>query len=281
MTDVTAIVPSFLDDMDDLPTDLPSVQMEPGRLSWLHGETAGKIKAPGVFFGRDTAFVEPPSAPWELDERYLESDGPGYSVPVLRLAFIGERSQWFIPGEAKNDPITWIPNGQRSPDGTKVKKLIEYMVLIDGMADPMVLSVSGFYKSKPFEDLLRGYERGALAQLMRQKKRNFPRWAFWLTIGGKVDTAGKPILEKAKDASGEEFGSDVTPPTLLAAPALVDKATFMRAIDVWNLYNSLGWFKHQRLPRGVAEASYTISAVPQLPPGKNVPQQITEDELVL
>lgn len=270
----TALVPSFLDADYELPDDLPSIQLDPPRLNWHHGVDAGKIKTPGVFFARDTAFTEAPPAPWETDDRFVDTDGPGYSAPRLSLAFVGERSQWFVPGAAKSDPAIWIPNGQRAPEGVKVKKNIEYLVLIAGLPDVMVLSVSGMYKSKPFEDLLRGYERGALAQLIRQKHRSYPRWAFWLTIGGKVDAKGQPLIEQAKDASGEEFGSGVTPPALLTAPQLVDRDTFDRAIESWNLYSSLGWFKYQRLPRGTTEAQYTISAPPALPPGRNVPQPI-------
>lgn len=277
-TDTTALVPSFLDDMD-IPDDLPGVQIEPARLNWYHGVDAGKLKTPGVFFGRDTAFTEPPPPPWEVDDRYIETDGPGYSAPRLRLAFIGERSQWFIPGE-KNEPKTWLPNGTRAPEGTKVKKNIEYLVLVDGLPDVMVLSVSGFYKSRPFEQILQAYERGALAQLIRATKRRLPQWSHWLTIGGKVDQRGQPLIEKAKDSAGEEHGSDVTPPALLAAPVLVDKATFQACIDAWNLYNSLGWFKYQRLPQNAIETTYTITNTPQLAPGgRNVPQPLEDGEI--
>lgn len=277
-TDTTAIVPSFLDDDYEIPADLPSIQLDPPRLNWYHGQIAGKIKAPGVFFARDTAFTEAPEAPWEEDDRYAETDGGGYSTPRLSLAFIGERSQWFVPGATRSDPAIWIPNGQRSPEGAKVKKNIEYLVLVDGLPDVMVLSVSGMYKSRPFEDLLRAYERGALAQLIRKQRRSLPRWAFWLTIAGKVDAKGQPIIEAAKDATGEEYGSGVTPPTLADAPRLVDKATFTRGVETWNLYNALGWFTYQRLPRGVSEASYTIADTRALPPSRNVPQPIGEEE---
>lgn len=279
-TEETAIVRSFLDDEYAIPDDLPGVQLEPGRLNWYHGVDAGRVKTPGVFFGRDTAFTEPPPPPWEVDERYAETDGVGFSAPMLRLAFIGERSQWFIPGETRSDPATWLPNGVMAPEGVKVKKLIEYLVLVDGLADPMVLSVSGYYKSRPIEQILRVYERGALAQLMRKHKRQFPRWAHWLTIGGKTDPKGQPIIEKAFDAEGTEHGSDVTPPALLAAPELVSKATFEQAIDTWNLYNSLGWFKAQRLPRNVTDApAFIVSSDHRaLPAGRNVPQEIDPND---
>jgi hypothetical protein len=48
-----------------------------------------------------------------------------------------------------------------------------------------------------------------------------------------------------------------------------------QGIDVWNLYNSLGWFKYQRTPQGTTEADYTVTTVPQLAAPRNVPQPIT------
>lgn len=273
-TDTTAIVPSYLDQIE-LPDDLPEMRIEPGRLNWHHGKDAGKVKVPGVFFGRDTAFAEPPPAPWESDDRFLDDDGPGFSVERLRLAFIGERSQWFIPGAKANDPIVWLRDGERVPEGTKIKKQVEHLVLVDGLPDVMMLSVSGYYKSRPIDDILRAYERGALALEIRRRKRRLPRWTHWLTIGGRVDAQGKPILIKATDAKGDEHGSDVTPPALLNTEP-IEEADFLRAIEAWNLYNSLGWFKYRRLPQGTVEASYTVESRPQLPAGKNIPQPLTE-----
>jgi len=277
--DSTALARSFLDDDSIDLEGLPAVTMEPARLYYYHGVDAGKIKTPGVFFGHATAFTEGLPEPWEADDRYFETDGPGYSAPRLRIAVIGQRDQWFVPGENTGDKITWIPNGQRSPEGVKAKKNVEYLILVDGLPDPMVLSVSGAFKSKPMEDIMRAYERGALAQLMRQKKRAFPRWAFWLTVGGKVDSAGRPVLEKAQDAQGNEYGSIVTPPALLAAPELVDAATMRKGIETWNLYNSLGWFKFQRTNAAVQEAEYTVDEVRQLPAGRNVPQPVEDGDL--
>jgi hypothetical protein len=101
---------------------MPSVNLEPGRLNWYHGVDAGKVKTPGVFFGKETAFTEIPPAPWEFDERFIDEDGPGYSAPRLRIAILGWRDQWFIPGETKNDKIQWLPAGSRAPQGTKRQK---------------------------------------------------------------------------------------------------------------------------------------------------------------
>lgn len=270
-----ALTRTAMDVLDAYTGEMPTINLDPAKLNWHHGAIAGAIKVPGVFYGVETAFIEPPHAPWVADERFLDTDGLGYSAPVLRLAFIGQRDQWFIPGATgtKEKPI-WLPNGSRAPEGVNVKKQIDYLVLVDGLNDPMVLSVSGQNKSRPIEDILRAYERGALSQLIRQRKKATPRWAHWLTIGGRVDPNGKPIIEKAKNAAGEEFGSEVTPPILRAAPILIDADRMTQGIETWNLYNSLGWFKFQRTNQGD-----TVETMPQLTSGRNVPQPISAADL--
>lgn len=278
-TEPTTLAPTALDILGELPLDMPGITLEPGRINWYHGVDAGKVKTPGVFFGKETAFTALPGAPWESDDRHLDEDGPGFSTPRARIAILGWRDQWFIPGETRKDKAEWLPTGARAPEGMKVKKLIEYLILVDGLTDPMVLSVSGFYKSRPFEDIIRNYERGTLAQLMRQKKRSLPRWVCWLTIGGKTDPKGNPIYEKAKDSADVVHGSDVTPPALLAPAELVSADVMRQGIDTWNLYNTLGWFKYQRTPRDTTEAEYTVSTMPQLPAGRNVPQPVTAGDV--
>lgn len=274
-TEQTAIAPSYLDTIE-LPDELPPIQLDPPKLNWYHGVDAGKFKTPGVFYGKQTMFADVPPAPWEVDERYADQGEMGFSAALLRIAFIGWREQWFIPGETDEDVAVWLRDGERAPEGTRIKKQIDYLVLIDGLPDAMVLSVSGFYKSRPIENILRDYERGALAQEIRRRRRQLPRWTHWLTIGSKVDAQGKPIVESAKDATGKEYGSNVTPPTLRATPELLSETDFLRAIDAWNLCNSLGWFKYRRLPAGTVEASYTVSERPALPAGRNVPQPIED-----
>ena len=267
------IIPSFLDEIDQLPEVIPGAgNLEPGRLSWYHGVDAGKIKTPGVFFARETAFVElPPAEQWEVDDRYADKGEAGFAALKLRLAFIHNRSQWFIPGERDNDPPTWIEGYQ---DGAK--KLTEYLVLIDGIADPMVLSVSGKYKATPIADILSAYRRGALAQAMRKIRRTLPVWSFWLTIGGKIDANGKPVYEEAKDGQGVAQGSKVTPPTLLAAPQPVTRETLLYGAEVWEQYQE--WSRYRRTER--AEAAYlpAPSQAPQLTSGKNVPELIEEGD---
>ena len=261
-------LPTFLDEIDKLPDVIPgAANLEPGRLSWYHGVDAGKVKTPGVFFGRDTAFVDlPPADQWEIDDRYADKGELGYAASRLRLAFIHNRSQWFIPGERDGDMPTWITGYQEG-----AKKLQEYLVLVDGIAEPMVLSVSGKYKAGPIADLLSAYRRGALAQAMRKIKRTLPAWAFWLTIGGKSDANGKPVYEKALDGAGVAQGSLVTPPILLAPPQAVTRDVLLYGAEVWEQYQE--WSKYRRTDRSEAPMP-----VPQLTAGRNVPEPIEDGE---
>lgn len=269
----TAIERSWMEAPDELPAEIPgAANLEPGRLAWLHGANQSGVRTSGVFYGRDTAFAEPPTAPWVLDERYIDQDEIGYSAPELRIAFIGSRSQWFRSGEDRSKPPEWLPAYVKE-DG--VKLLTEYLILIDGLYDPMVLSVSGLYKSQPIADILSNYRRGALAQAMRKVKRTLPPWAFWLPIANKRTSDGKTVYIKATDADGKEYGSVVTPPALAAAPVPVTLGILNYGSELWQQYQE--WFKFKRLPRGTEDGHY--EEVKQLPAGKNVPEQIEEGEI--
>jgi hypothetical protein len=263
---------TFLDNLDQLPDEIPGAQhLDPGRLSWLHGTNAAGAKTPGVFYAKDTAFIEPPDAPWIPDARYEDQSETGYSAPVLRIAILGERSQWFLPGQDRGDLPEWIQGYQPG-----AKKLTEYLVAVEGIADPMVLSVSGKYKAGPFAKIISDYRRGALAQAMRRVKRTLPLWSFWLEIGGRKDAAGKPLYEKAMDGDGKEYGSIVTVPVLLAPPIPRTASELVEGGALWSSYGD--WLKYKRLPQGTTEAAYVVSAPPALPPGRNVPQLIEDVE---
>lgn len=263
----TELARTFIDDIDQLPAEIPgAATLEPGRLSWLHGAT-GQVKTPGVFYAKDTAFVEPPSAPWVLDERYTDQGEVGYSAPELRIAFIANRSQWFLPGQDRGDLPEWLSAYQ---DGAK--KLTEYLIQIDGIYEPMVLSVSGKYKAGPIAEILSNYRRGALAQAMRKVKRTLPAWSFWLPIANKR-TDGKTAYLKAADADGKEYGSVVTPPALVSAPIARTAQELIEGGHVWEEYRD--WARYTRTAQGVSEGSYTVENRPALP----APQPVEEGEL--
>jgi hypothetical protein len=265
---------TFSQALDELPDEIPGAgNLDPGRISWLHGTNQAGAKAPGVFYGKDTAFTEPPTAPWAVDNRYEDQGEFGYSATELRIAILGWRDQWFLPGEDRGDLPTWLPTYEAG-----AKKLTEYLIMVDGLLDPMVLSVSGKYKAGPFAKIFSDYRRGSLAQAMRKIKRTLPPWSHWLTVAGKRDAGGKPIYEKAMDGDGKEYGSIVTPPVLVAPPIEVTIETLKEGIFLYQQYQNAGWFNYRRTPRDVVEG-HVVSSAPQLPPGRNVPQQIEEGDV--
>lgn len=276
--ETTTLARTFIDDLDQLPAEIPgAANLEPGRLSWLHGVNAGTVKTPGVFFGKNTAFTDSPDEPWAADERYAEKGEFGYSAPELRIAFIGWRDQWFRPGADRGDLPTWLPGYEEG-----AKKLTEYLIRVAGLADPMVLSVSGKYKAGPIADIVSSYKRGALTQAMRKYKRTLPLWSFWLPVANKRGADLKTVYIKAQDGSGKEYGSVVTPPSLAGLPQPRTAAEILDDAALWTEYREMGWFDYKRLPQSTVEASYVVtSAPPQLPPGRNVPVPVTEGEIDL
>lgn len=271
-TENTEIVRTFYDELDQLPPEIPgAATLEPGRINWYHGVRQAKL--PGVFYARDTAFTDTPPAPWVLDERYSDAGELGYCAPQLNIAFLGWREQWFRPGENRGDQATWLPTYD---DGAK--KLTEYLIRVHGLDDVMVLSVSGLYKAKPIIDLVSAFRRGALTQAMRKIKRTLPLWSFWLPIASRTKD-GKVEYLDAKDTDGKEYGSVVTPAALAGAPIPRSVAEIMADAAIWQEFRDAGWFDYKRLPRDVTEATYTVSnGHPQLPPGKNVPVPVGDDE---
>lgn len=275
-TETTELARTFIDDLDQLPAEIPgAATLEPGRLSWLHGVNAGTVKTPGVFFGKDTAFTDVPGEPWTTDDRYAEKGEFGYSAPELRIAVIGWREQWFLSGDQPGDPAKeWLLAYQ---DGAK--KLTEYLIRVQGLDDPMVLSVSGKYKAGPIADIVSGYKRGALTQAMRRYRRTLPLWAFWLPVANKRGADGKTIYIKAQDGSGKEYGSVVTPPGLAGLPQARTAKEILGDAALWQEYREAGWFDFKRLPQNTTEASYVVTSTPALPPGRNVPVPVSTEEI--
>lgn len=267
----TELARTFIDDIDQLPEEIPgAMSLDPGRLAWLHGAT-GQSKAPGVFYAKDTAFVEPPPAPWVLDERYTDQGELGYSAPELKIAFIANRSQWFLPGADRGDLPEWL-----SAYEAGAKKLTEYLIQIEGIYEPMVLSVSGKYKAGPIAEILSNYRRGALAQAMRKVKRTLPAWSFWLPIANKRQD-GKTAYLKAADADGKEYGSVVTPPSLCGPPIARTAQELIDGALIWQEYQE--WTRYTRTQQNVSEGAYTVNSAPQLTSGKNAPQPIEEETI--
>lgn len=266
---------SFLSTINEI-EDLPTGELTPGVIWWLHGAKAGATKVPGVFYAKATEFADAPPAPWAADARF--DDETGYSTPMLRLAIIGWRQQWFL--QDKNDPKAmprYIPDYQQG-----ASKHVEILAMLDGLEDPFIVSVKGAHKTKPMLDIIRTYENGLLKQASRIAKRALPRWTFYLPIKNKLNNKGETDYIEAQDGDGKSYGSVVTPPALYLPDdamesCFVGEAVLRRGADIHTQYTT--WFRQKRLPQNVIEAEYRIDDVPALPPPRNQPVEISEGDL--
>jgi hypothetical protein len=271
----TELARSFADQIADI-EDLPIDALEPGRMSWLHGVKQAKM--PGVFYIKAANLSETPGAPWADDNERFEGED-GYSTPKLQIAIIGFRSQWFVPDEDRTKPPKeWLLGYQ---EGIGAKKITEYLCLVEGINDPIVLSMSGKNKGQPMWDIFKAYQNGLLKQGSRIAKRQLPVWSFWLPIANKRTPEGKTFYEDAKDGAGNTYGSVVTPPALYLPDNPLD--TLYVGADIIRLGASIHndfseWFKVKRLPQGTVEGQVTVSATKALPPARNVPQPLKASE---
>lgn len=281
-TDITRSFADQIGEMEDIPA---SGVLEPGRMWWHHGED-GRQKTPGDFYTKATELVVAPGEPWIADARFTSEQG--FATPLLHIAVIGKRDQWFFGGTGKDDPKRWLDHYREGEDGKKPKKQVDYLIFAEGIDDPMVLSVSGKYKAAPLRDILNTYRYGLLKQASLTAKRQLPPWSFWLPIACKKDANGKVVYEKAMDAAGKEYGSIATPPALFLPENPMD-ALFVgpelirRGSEVFNTYRE--WFKSQRRQRDDTEidAEYTVEDERLALPAaggtglRNVPQPIEDD----
>lgn len=279
MSETTALTRRFIDEVDGI-DDIPgSRDLEPGRIHWMHGNRQGKTS--GVFYVKSVELSASPGEPWEVDDDRFEGE-QGYCAAALKIAIIGSRAQWFLPGKERDDSPTWILDYQEG-----AKKLTEYLCFVEGLDDVMVLAVSGKYKAGPFHDIVQAYRFGLLKQASRIAKRQLPLWSFWLPIANQRTADGKVQYIDAQDGEGKSFGSSVTPPALYLPKDALDNCwagmdMIRRGAAVWN--DMAEWIKTKRMPPNTVEGEVVLSlpapqARPALPPGRNVPQPISDEDL--
>lgn len=284
-TDMTTNEPADLA-LPYLPDDGEGVvSFAPPRMDWLHGNKAAKT--PGVFYIKADELGEAPGEPWASDDRFMSGENPelGFSTTRLRVLFLAYRSQWFVPpARNSNERTRWLAGYE---DGAGARKLVEYLVLAEGLADPVVLGLSKISKSTPIKELLAVYRSSVLRQAARQLKRtSVPQYLFWIPIGGKLDDKGKPVYSTVESKTTGD-SSFVTYPVAHwpadLSEARADNATLRRIYEEI-LPQYRGWSNARRNNGDYVEAeAYAVDDdVPALPPAsgtsRNVPQPIESDQ---
>lgn len=251
--------------------DLPTGQLTPGMFYWLHGTKQAKL--PGCFYVKASEVGAVPGDPWQVDNRF--DDENGYSAAELRLAVIGWRSQWYTQDE-QGKPKIWLADYQKG-----ARKHTDFLCFAEGIDDPLMLSADGMNKEKPLSDLVKAYRTGLLTQASRIARKALPLWTFWLPIKNKTNGDGKTEYIEARDATGKSYGSVVTPPALYLPDdamesCFVGEDILRKGADVARDYAE--WFGAKRLAPDVIEGE--VIERPALPAPKNVPQPVTEAELL-
>lgn len=251
--------------------DLPTGQLTPGTFYWLHGTKQAKLA--GCFYVKASEIGDPPAAPWQVDTRFDEETG--FSAPELRIAVIAWRSQWYTQEDQKK-PKMWLAHYEQG-----AKKHTDFLCFAEGIEAPMILSADGMNKEKPLSEIVKTYRGELLTQASRIARKALPLWTFWLPIANRRTVDGKTQYIEATDGSGKSYGSVVTPPALyLPEDAMescfVGEDILRRGADVARQYAD--WVGAKRLAPDVIEAE--VVERPALPAPKNVPQPISETELL-
>ena len=281
-TESTALAPRLEDalagfDFSELAKD--GYQSPFGTFGWMHGNKAAKQA--GAFYGKETEFANAPQAPWKLDDRFADGKNPenGYSAVMIKLAFIGTRSQWFTEDQQADGRKrrhwlkTYVPD-------VGAKKQVEWLVLAEGVDLPMILAGSKMTKTKPFDDIILTYKRTLLKQASLRMKNPMPLFSYWLPISGEVDAAGKPVYSEVSGKDGKS--SFVTYPKLYLPKNAID--TNVLDLDTLRYAQSirreyLWWFEEQREQDDTVTAEYEIEDAPlQIEAPRNAPKPIESDE---
>jgi hypothetical protein len=257
--------------IDDIPVgdDLPL-----GSFTWMHGNKMGKT--PGAFYGKAAEFPTVPGAPWVEDNDRFEGEN-GYAAPLLKIAVVGYRAQWYLGGDGKGSMKQWITDFQQG-----AKKQVDLIVLAEGLGlEPMIVTLVKVSKSKPIEQIIKGYREGLLRQASRVAGKALPLWSFWLPIAGQRTTEGKPFYKEFSGKDGK--ASYVTEPALYLPENAMDELfvgaeLLRRGAEIHRQYSD--WLKEVRLPPNVIEGQ--VVEYPQLPAPaqhRNVPQPMEEVDL--
>lgn len=248
----------------------------PPRMYWHNGSKSKSGDAPGDFYIAADELANDPAAPWEPSSRF--SDEPGFATARLRIAPIILREQPYRTEKGVNGAKDiWIWHTGRWQPGMKI--YTEIICMVEGINEPVNLIVKGM-TGKAFSG-----KGGVFPQALafrrdaeRIAKKALPLWAFWQSVGTKLDAKGKIVFEDTG------YGSVVTPPTLYLPEG--DTKVRMNALFIGKDWYNAGfelkahfaaWSEERRVNDAIELE--TDEAQPAVA-GRNMPQAISDEEIL-
>lgn len=253
------------------------------RMQWRNGEQ--RSKTGGYFFvpaERLNGFQ--PAAPWGAftDTFNNGTEVEGFKAETLRIAIVGVRQQPFI--KDSDGRKTWLPKGKYAKDEPGAGLQVDVLCVAEGLEDLGVVCWASSTIKTSFAIVSRGDKTGAGVGILHRikaeivkpaeqiAKRELRPWCFWAEITTERDAQGKVVYTPTK-------GKAVTRP-VLKLPATIDKAYLIsiatgKDMAAWGESTRAeydAWFKEER--------TNDVAPATAQPSGKNVPQEVTDADLL-
>ena len=227
-------------------TPIAETTAELPRLYWRNGAMA--LNTPGVFYIKAEELNETPDvADWQSKPKYR--DEQGYSAERAFIACVGYRQQPFMVDrtDPKNKVTTWLSHYEKG-----AQFYTEMLCAVRGLDEIVVLIFKGMGGRAMTGKGGALYQHQKTAQAIgRAVGARFNPWAFWMEIGGALDTKGRP------DYKETGFGSVVTLPALyephrelgieaMAEAQFVGEGLYADLTSAQQTYNANGWFAQRR-----------------------------------
>jgi hypothetical protein len=276
----------FAQDFADIETTGHEEQGDGLPRIWWHNGQSERSREPGSFYVKADSLHELPGEPWRAVERFEGEDG--FAADALNIIFIGYRSQPFLETKEGDRRVrTWLTKWQ---PGARI--LTEMLALVDGIDEPVVLSVKGMTGSaftkvaKSADGLPTGiiprYQATVLRAASRAAGKPLDLWLCSIPVSSEVDSKGRVVY---RDTG---HGSKVTPPAAMwdvtDDPLAIAKARYVGK-DVYvyctELRKGYDEWLHQRRATEAAPAGHNRRATEAAPAGHNVPVDVGEDDEIV
>lgn len=225
---------------------VPDNSQQLPRLGWRNG--AKQARTNGFFYIKADDLNEAPDGElWE--EATVYDDEVGYRAPSARIACVGYRQQAFFVEEtgAQYPTTIWLP---RYEAGAKL--YTELLCWVDGLDELVSFNIKGMTgKAVTGKGGILHQHKKMVHDIGKGISASFNVWAFWMQIGGTVDSKGQPLYTDTGYKSFVTLPALVPPdPTLtplqLGETLFVGKEQYADLTSTYHAYKANGWFEQQR-----------------------------------